>query len=248
MNLFDVENKVVVITGGSGLIGKQIVNAFINLESKVVNIDIQEYINNCDYYNTDITIESNVKNVIDKIVRKHNKIDVWINCFYPKNPIWNQTANKLSSEFFEASVMAHLNGVFLCTKLVGNMMKKMKTKGVIINFSSIYGSVIPNLDMYKGTGKVIPISYGIAKSSIINMTKHFAVLYGKYGIRVNSISPTAVFNNQHNKISTYYNKSTPLKRMLSAEEIPGTVVFLSSEASSYITGQNIIIDGGYTLI
>lgn len=249
MNLFSVKDKVVVITGGSGLIGKCLLKTFVDSGSIVINIDLDEFCyRDSHYFNVNACIEKDINECVDTIISNYSKIDVWINCFYPKKSEWNKPANELPSILFEESVVAHLNGNFLCSKIAGNTMANTKTQGTIINFSSIYGNLVPNINIYEGTNKIVPISYGVSKASIINISKYFAVFYAKNGIRVNTISPTAVLNNQHDKIIDYYKRATPLGRILLTDEIPGVAIFLASNASSFITGQNIVIDGGYGLI
>jgi NAD(P)-dependent dehydrogenase (short-subunit alcohol dehydrogenase family) len=139
----------------------------------------------------------------------------------------------------------HLGGYFLCSKFTAELMKK-KSGGSILNFASIYGVVAPDFGIYKGTKMTMPAAYSAIKGGIVAFTRYLSTYYAKYNIRANVISPGGVYNHQNASFVAKYKERTPLNRMANPEDIVGAVVFLSSDASSYITGQNIIIDGGWS--
>ncbi|MFC1815078.1 SDR family oxidoreductase, partial [Thermodesulfobacteriota bacterium] len=143
------------------------------------------------------------------------------------------------------NLINHLGGYFLCTQKMAIMMKKQRA-GSIINFSSIYGVVGPNFSIYENTKMTAPPVYPLIKGGIISMTKYFATYFSKDNIRVNCISPGGIFDGQDERFVKKYIKLTPLGRMGEPEDIIGASLFLASEASSYITGQNLVIDGGWT--
>ena len=145
----------------------------------------------------------------------------------------------------------NLSSMFLTTKAVGKIMKKQNF-GNIIQTASIYGVIPPDKNIYKNSfynGFEIssPASYSVSKNGVIGLTKYLASHWGEYNIRVNSISPGGIFSGQNQEFVKNYSSRVPLGRMAKEEDIIGTAVFLCSDASSYITGQNIIIDGGFTL-
>ena len=123
---------------------------------------------------------------------------------------------------------------------------KRQGGGSIINFASIYGVVAPDFSIYEGTDMTMPVAYSAIKGGIITLSKYFATYYGGDNIRVNAISPGGIFSGQAESFVDRYAQKTPMKRMGTPEEIAGAVVFLSSNASSYVTGQNLLVDGGWT--
>jgi NAD(P)-dependent dehydrogenase (short-subunit alcohol dehydrogenase family) len=141
----------------------------------------------------------------------------------------------------------HLNGYFLCCQNVLAQMKKQNS-GSFINMASIYGVVGPDFTVYEGTPIGNPAGYAAIKGGIINLTRYLASYYGKYNVRVNCISPGGIFDNQHEIFLANYNKKVPMKRMGTPEDIAPSASFLMSDESSYITGHNLIIDGGWTAI
>jgi NAD(P)-dependent dehydrogenase (short-subunit alcohol dehydrogenase family) len=138
-----------------------------------------------------------------------------------------------------------LNGYFLSCKQVANQMKKQR-KGVIINLGSIYGTVGPDFSIYKGTNLTMPAAYSAIKGGINAFTRYFATYFGKYGIRANVVCPGGIFDNQPKEFVKNYEQKTPLNRMGVPDDVVGAVIFLASDAASYITGQVLMIDGGWT--
>ena len=139
----------------------------------------------------------------------------------------------------------HLNGYFLCCQQIAKQMKKQKS-GSIINFSSIYGIVAPNFSIYDGANFTMPAAYSAIKGGIITFTRYLATYFAEYGIRANVICPGGILDNQNKNFIKNYEEKTPMKRMGKPEDIVGSVVFLASDASSYMTGVTIIVDGGWT--
>ena len=141
----------------------------------------------------------------------------------------------------------HLNGYFLCCQQALNQMKKQKS-GSLINIASIYGIVAPDFSIYGEMPQGNSSAYSAIKGSLINLTRYLAAYYGRHNIRVNSISPGGIFDNQKEPFLTNYNNKVPLGRMATPEEISPSVSFLLSDDSTYITGHNLVIDGGWTAI
>jgi len=243
---FSLQDKIVVITGGSGLIGLSVIDALHAAGAKVYNADIMKGETlNAEWIYTDITDISSIKSCIDTIISNEKRIDVWINCAYPKTGDSSTKFEDIKYESWKKNIDMHLNGYFLCCQQIAEQMKKQHS-GNIINFGSIYGIVAPDFSVYEGTDMTMPGAYSAIKGGIITFTKYLATYYAKYGIRVNCICPGGIFNNQPKLFVEKYSKRTPLGRMGRPDEIIGSVIFLASDASSYITGHILMVDGGLT--
>lgn len=249
-NIFSCEDKVAVVIGGSGLLGKEIVTALSEFGAKVYNADIHKAAmgkentkNLVKSLNLDITSEGSIKRALKKIKNEERRVDILINCAYPKTEDWGNSFDKTTFTSWKKNVNDHLGGYFLTCKLAGEIMIKQQV-GTIINLGSIYGFVAPDFRIYEGTGMTMPVAYAAIKGGIINLTRYFASYYGRYNIRVNCISPGGIRNNQSLKFVNKYSKKTILNRMGAPDDVVGAVIYLSSDASRYVTGVNLIVDGG----
>jgi len=250
---FSLKEKIAVVTGGAGLIGKSIVTGLAEAGAKVYIADInkkagialEKQNKNLNWIDIDITDLNSVKSCIEKIIKKDKKIDMWVNCAYPRTSDWSTKFENIKHESWKKNVDMHLNGYFLCCQQIAEQMKKQKS-GSIINFGSIYGVVGPDFSIYDNTNMTVAAAYSAIKGGIINFTRYLATYYGKYGIRVNAICPGGIFDNQSKTFVEKYEKKTPLGRMGKPEDMAGPVIFLSSDAASYITGHILMADGGWT--
>lgn len=254
---FSLKNKVAVVTGGAGLIGKNIVIGLSQAEAMVIIGEIDEKEGKklerlckkerlkATYHYLDIIEQESVNELINYCVDNYKGIDIWVNCAYPRTEDWSEKFENIKLESWRKNVDMHLNGYFLCCQKVAEHMKTRK-KGCIINFGSVYGVVGPRFSIYKNTNMTSPAAYSAIKGGIVNFTKYLATYYAPYNIRVNAICPGGVFDNQNPKFVKEYSKNTPLGRMAKPEEIAGPVLFLASDAASYITGEVLIVDGGWT--
>lgn len=252
MELFSLKGKTAVVTGGAGLLGREIVKALIDCGATVYIADTDERTaenekrdKEAKFVFLDITNEDSVDNVITNIANDCGKIDILVNSAYPRTRDWGLRFEKVSFSSWKANIDAHLGGYFICCQKIAEHMKKQRG-GTIINIGSIYGVVAPDFSIYDGTEMTMPVAYSAIKGGIIALTNYIATYYGNYNIRANTISPGGIFDNQPESFVEKYSRKTPLGRMGLPREIAGSVVFLASEASSYITGQNIIVDGGWT--
>lgn len=252
-NVFSFKKKKVVVVGGNGLLGKNISKIFFEHGAQIYNIEIKKNTKNKYHFKT-FYIDSKKTNnqVVDfeNILKKINKFDVFINCSYPKNLTWSQnTFRRKNYDNFSVNVEMHLNTFCFFSMLVAEHMRKKKIKGSIINFGSIYGIVSQDKSIYKNTKMLENTAYGAIKGGIINFTKLLSTNYIKYGIRSNSISPGGVYEKKMSKkFILNYSRRVPIGRLAKTEEISYPVLFLASEASSYITGVNLLVDGGWTSI
>jgi len=255
-----LKNKTIIITGGAGLIGSAFSKACAEHGANVVIVDIDERgnelakqintetgNNNIFFQKCDITNINNIQSLIETILNKFGKIDALVNNAYPRNKNYGRKFEDVTYEDFCENVNMHLGGYFLITQQVAKVMMK-QNYGNIINMASIYGFSAPKFEIYEGTDMTMPVEYAAIKGAIINLTKYLASYLGGYNIRVNAISPGGVFNNQPESFVKKYSEKVVLeKRMANTDDIVGVLIFLLSDASKYITGQNIVVDGGWSL-
>jgi NAD(P)-dependent dehydrogenase (short-subunit alcohol dehydrogenase family) len=267
-DIFNIKNKVFVITGGMGQLGQVYLNEIQSQGGRVVILDIldnknsqvSELINkneeeNFLYISTDVTHKETIESAVKTILNHWNRIDVLIN-----NAALDSPPDAPEEEVgpfedypevsFDQVMNVNVKGTFLCCQVIGKAMVQQKC-GVIINISSIYGLVSPRQDVYDFRRKdsktyYKPVAYSISKSSIYNLTRYLATYWAKDNIRVNTLTLAGIFNNQPNEFLNAYTKHVPINRMANAQEAVGPMLFLASDASSYMTGSNLIIDGGWT--
>ena len=245
----NLSDKIIIVTGGSGLLGKSIIKQIIYDGGCPINLDIMSSSSHdTNFIKTDITHDISVDNSINKILEKHGRIDGLVNNAYPRTKDWGTDFENINLSSWKKNIDIQLNSYFNITQKVLKFMKSKKIKGSIVNIGSIYGTVGNDFNLYKNTGLNPPAAYSAIKGGLINLTRYLASFYGEYSIRVNCVSPGGVFNNQSNKFVSNYINKVPLKRMAKADDISPLVSFMLSEKASYITGQNFIVDGGYTCI
>jgi len=241
-----LENKIIVVTGGSGLLGKDFIFHIKKEGGIAINADI-----NCnddldkDEINIDITSTESIDEKIDLIIKYHGRIDGWVNNAYPRTKDWGEKFEEIRFQSWETNISWQMNSYFYCMQKTLEIMKKQGF-GSLINISSIYGAVGPDFDVYNDTNMTMPAAYSAIKGGINSLTKYLASYYGKNNIRINCVSPGGIFDNQPESFVESYEKKTPLGRMATPKDISPSVVFLLSEESTYITGHNLIIDGGWT--
>lgn len=250
MFTLNLENKVIIITGGSGLIGRHIVESAKKAGAIVVNVDIA---NSNDIesgeLNTDITTEEGIAELLKTVMVKFGRIDGLVNNAYPRTKDWGTVVEDIPFGSWEQNVHTQMNSVFLlCQKTLEIM--KTQNSGSIVNMGSIYGVVGNDFSLYEEYGGTSPAAYAAIKGGIINLTRYLASYYGKYNIRINCVSPGGVLDTtqQHPSFINRYSAKSPLKRLANPEEIAPPVLFLLSDLASYVTGHNLMVDGGWTAI
>lgn len=249
-DLFSCKNKVALITGGAGLIGREIAKGLFSFGATVYIGDKNENISGTDeseirFVPLDITDENSIRDAVGKVVQQKGHIDVLVNSAYPRTADWGAKFENIPFPSWTENVNAQLGGYVLACRIVAEQMKK-KDGGSIINLASIYGSVGPDFSIYEGTSMTMPAAYSAIKGGIIAFSKYLATYYAENNIRVNSLSPGGIFDNQPIAFVEKYSRKTPLGRMAQPSEIVGGAIYLASDASSYVTGHNLIIDGGWT--
>lgn len=260
MNLFRIDGKIAIVTGGAGYFGKPISKALAEAGGQVIIASRDK--RKCESYaadlvamglkaegmSMDVANEKSIKKFVTKACKKYGTIDILVN-----NAVSREGMNDLeqiSKAGIEAAQLVNSTGLMLLTKHVIKIMRKQKA-GNIINVSSIQGTVGPNFPIYGKTGMSSPVNYTYDKWGMVGFTKWLANYYGKFNIRANCISPGGygpgiVENTGRDEFIENYKRLTPLGRFAEDDDIKGPVIFLASEASSYVTGHNLLVDGGWT--
>ena len=265
--LFDIKNRNIVITGSSGLLGSQYANTLSAAGANVILVDldsaknkklenslIKKYGTRARSYTTDISNIQEVKKLAKNVLNDFKKIDGLINnAAYTSKGAKAESAKPYGSfenfpiKIWQKSIDINLTGVFFCSQVFGKIMVK-QGKGVIVNIASTYGLVGADQRIYGKSGLNLPISYAATKGGIVNLTRYLAAYWSKKNIRVNTLSPGGVLDStyQDKKFIKKYSERTILGRMARKDEYNGAMLFLISDASSYMTGANLIVDGGWT--
>src|SRR3989344_2361796 len=257
-----LKNKVCVISGGAGLLGSafsrrcaeegaRVVVVYTNPEKgkALVKELVKKTKNkNIIFVECNITSEESVGGMVKSVVKKFGRIDCLVNSAYPKNKTYGKKFEEVTYESFVENMGMHVGGYFLVSKEVAKVMKKQKS-GSIVLIGSHYGVMAPKFEIYDGTTMTMPVEYSAIKGGVIMMAKYMASYLGTAGIRVNSLSPGGVFDNHKDPfLSAYVDKvRIAPKRMAAPNDIANALIFLFSDNASYITGQNLLVDGGWTI-
>lgn len=264
-DLFNLKGKVAVVTGSGGLLGKQHCNALAEAGATVIGVDMYENSqsaflkglgSNSSFYQADITKQQELKGLRKYILKEYGHIDILVNnaaindTFERKSDIVEESMfENFSLNSWNASLNVNITGVFLCCQILGSEMSARKY-GSIINVASTYGIVAPDQSLYiDASGKrhfYKTPAYPVTKAAVLSFTRFLAAYWGEKGVRVNSLTPGGVENFQSDFFVQNYSKKTPLKRMAKPYDYKGAVVFLASDASAYMTGANLVVDGGFT--
>jgi NAD(P)-dependent dehydrogenase (short-subunit alcohol dehydrogenase family) len=243
-----LKDKVIIITGGNGLLGSAYIEYLKNENAIIINADI-----NCEKnlsngtYTCDITDTSSTDELIQVVLEKYGRIDGLVNNAYPRTKDWGSKFEEVPEESWRMNIDMQLNSYVFLTRKVLAVMTKQKS-GSIVNLASIYGIVGPDFTVYENTPLTNAPAYAAIKGGLINMTRYLASYYGQYNIRINCVSPGGIFDSQNETFVKQYEKKVPLKRMGTPEDIAPSIAFLLSDDARYITGHNLVVDGGWTAI
>jgi len=248
-----LKDKVIIITGGAGLIGRNIVKAIIENQGVAIVADsnigkakeVAEEMGGIAYF-LDITSKESINQLVESVSQRYKTIDAVINNAYPRNENYGRKFEDVEYSDFCENLSLHLGGYFLVAQQLSLYFKKQGF-GNIINMSSIYGVIAPRFEVYKGTLMTMPVEYAAIKSGLIHLTKYIAKYYKGNNIRCNAISLGGIEDNQPQSFLDSYKTYALNKGMLDPKDIIGTVIFLLSNMSQYINGQNIIVDDGWIL-
>ena len=266
-SLFDVSKAVVVVTGASGQLGLSYQRAFLERGASVVGLDIVKskpiddlqcgYGDKYLFHNANITSKESLQGCLKVVVSTFGNPTVLINnaaIDSPPGAPLEETGpfETYPEDSWDSVIDVNLKGTFLACQVFGSAMVE-NGNGSIINIASIYGLVSPDQSLYeyrrqKGENFYKPVAYSASKSGIMNLTRYLSVYWAKKNIRVNTLTIAGVFNHQDQEFLDVYLSRIPVGRMADQTQYDGSVIFLASEASSYMTGSNLIIDGGWTAI
>ena len=268
--LFDLTGRVAVITGGAGLLGTKHAEIIAAAGGSPVLFDLPQtrpevaaatiaskYSVDATGFATDITQLGEVEKARDQLLARYGRVDILINNA-ANNPkvesadakVWSRLEN-FPLEIWNDDLRVGLTGAFLCSRVFGSEMAR-RGKGVILNIASDLAVIAPDQRLYRQEGTpedqqpVKPVTYSVVKTGLIGLTRYLATYWATSGVRVNAISPGGVFNNQPEAFLSELYQRIPLARMAHVDEYQGSILFLCSDASSYMTGANLIVDGGRT--
>lgn len=269
-NLFDLTDRVAVITGGAGMLGMRYADAIAEMggipvladkDGARANIGAEElgrkYSGKALGVEVDITVQASVDSLVEQVWAKFGRIDILINnaAMTVKGgggafDDYFAPYEDYPRELFDMALQINLTGAFLVTQAIGKIMVE-QNRGVIINVSSDVGTISPDHRLYKGmtyAGKPFntPIAYSMSKAALLAFTRYLATYWADKGIRVNAISPAGVFDDHEPDFVERFSKLLPMARMAHKDEFKGAIIFLCSDASSFMTGANLAIDGGRT--
>jgi NAD(P)-dependent dehydrogenase (short-subunit alcohol dehydrogenase family) len=274
-NIFDLSGRSVLITGGGGLLGVAHAEALLDIGATIVLTDISDKelmaaaktlrdsfpSGNIHTFMMDVTSESSIVETANDIVDLGLRVDVLIN-----NAAINPTANSLSGDVrttrlekfsldrWNLEVSVGLTGAFLCSKIFGTSMASDGKGGVILNIASDLSVIAPDQNLYRQEGladdlqAVKPVTYSVIKTGLVGLTRYLSSYWADKGVRANALSPGGVYIDQDQEFVTRLEQLIPMGRMAKPDEYIGAIQFLCSDASAYMNGQNIVMDGGRSVI
>lgn len=257
MELFRLDGKIALVSGGAGIYGTHIVRALAEAGARVLIASRDTA--KCDEFaqklvgeglkaepaELDLSSEDSIRALRDRIDGRHGRLDVLVNNAVART---GGDLRHTTAADWEAAMKVNSTGLFLACQIFSEVMQRALS-GSIINIASIYGMVGPDFSIYEGTKLTNPVNYAFAKGGMINLTRYLASFLAPHNVRVNSLSPGG-FRNQDTppEFVPNYSRRAPMRRMAEPADIQGPIVFLASEASRYVTGQNLAVDGGWTAI
>jgi NAD(P)-dependent dehydrogenase (short-subunit alcohol dehydrogenase family) len=270
---YDLTDRVCLITGGAGFLGRQFAEAVgemgaipiladINAEQLAeASAQVKKVSPRCETEVADISVERSLVEMVERVLSRHRKIDVLINnaaltaygCAVDPDKFFAPFESG-STAIWDAGIGINLTGVMLACKVVGPVMQRQQ-KGSIINIGSDVGVVSPDQRIYErddaagysGMPFNTPAFYSVSKAAVIHLTKHLATLWAPMGVRVNCFSPAGVYRDHKPGFVKKLVERIPMGRMGAINEYKGAIVFLASDASSFMTGHNLVMDGGRTI-
>ena len=249
-DLFSLQDRVAVVTGGAGQLGGEIARGLEERGARVAVFDVE-----AERFRVDVTDRSSIESATEEIVREWGTPHVLVNAAALDSPpdAPAQEVGPVESypeSSFDQVMDVNVKGTLLCCQVLGARMAS-EGRGSIVNVSSVYGMLSPVQDLYEfrrrgGEEFYKPIAYSVSKSALYNLTRYLATYWAKSGVRVNTLTLAGVANEQPREFVEAYTSRMPLGRMADVREVVGPVVFLASDASSYVTGANLVVDGGWS--
>ena len=247
---FSLQGRVAIVTGGSGQLGREIVRGLEEAGARVAVFDLE-----AERFRVDVTDRASIERATHEVTEELGAPHVLVNAAALDSPP-DAPAEEVGpvesypEESFDAVMDVNVKGTFLCCQVVGARMAA-EGRGSIVNVSSVYGMLSPVQDLYEfrrrgGEEFFKPVAYSVSKSALYNLTRYLATYWAKSGVRVNTLTLAGVANEQPQEFVEAYTARIPLGRMADVSEVVGPVVFLASDASSYATGANLVVDGGWS--
>lgn len=246
---FSLKDHVCVLAGAQGLLGYGVAEALLDMGATVYCLDrtrVQKPLEGEKFIEIDLCDEQSLRGFFASLSKKPNEKFAFLNCSYPRTANWGSLAfENVTMQDWNTNVEMHMGSAFLFSQLA---VEKMKDAGggSLVNFGSIYGILGPDLSIYEGTSIQNPSPYAAIKSGIIGLSRYIATVYGAKNIRANVICPGGIFNGQPESFVKAYEKKTPAGKMGTPKDIAGVAAFLAGPAASYINGQVITVDGGWS--
>ena len=265
--LFDLSGRVAIVTGGVGLLGAEFCRTLAEAGAAVMIADLNgeaarnlatsltQFGYRTTSHETDVTSADSVRELVMETIKAFNRLDILVNSA-ALDPKFDPQSSKSHSgafenypvELWQQALDVNLTGAMLCCQAAVNPMLEQGS-GTIINLSSIYGVSAPDQRLYQRAGEppqFKPVYYTVTKAGILGLTKYLSAYYAGKNIRVNALTPGGVFNGHNEEFLTAYSARSIMGRMAEKDEMNGALLFLASDASNYMTGANLIIDGGWT--
>jgi NAD(P)-dependent dehydrogenase (short-subunit alcohol dehydrogenase family) len=252
--LFSVDGKAIVLTGACGLIGRAIVKGLHDRGARLVLADLPAArpealaaeTGNAVGVPCDVSDAAGVAALVRRTLEAFGRVDVLVNNHqYKPKGFLEARAETFPEELWDDILRVNLKGAFLTCREFGRVMLE-QGKGSIINVASTYGVVSSTPDLYEGNTLGNPVAYSASKGGLIMMSRYLGAYWAERGVRVNCVTPHGVFNNHEPGFVERFRARSPMRRMMTAEEVVGAVIFLASDASSYATGSNLLVEGGWT--
>ena len=254
----DLHGRTAFVTGGLGLIGFEVSRALCEAGARTVVCDLMpavaalkklkplSLLGDIRYEKFDITALPPLEKKLKTLAGKHGGMHIFVNSAYPRTKDWGAHLPDLKLASWRKNIDMHLNSYAWISRTACLLMSGKG--GSLINFGSIYGVLGPDFTVYEGTSLGNPPAYAAIKGGIINFSRYLASYFGPRGVRVNNICPGGVFDDQNPKFVANYSRKVPMKRMARPDEIASAALFLASDMSSYVTGQTLMVDGGWTTV
>jgi NAD(P)-dependent dehydrogenase (short-subunit alcohol dehydrogenase family) len=254
-DLFSLRDRVAIVTGGMGQLGSEIARGLAVRGAKVAVFDIAADDGDVSRIRVDVTDRAAIERAAERVADEWDVPHVLVNAAALDSPP-NAPAEEVGpfeqypAESFDEVMEVNVKGTFLCCQVIGARMAQAG-RGSIVNVSSIYGMLSPVQDLYdfrrkQGEAFFKPVAYSVSKSALYNLTRYLATYWARSGVRVNTLTLAGVWNEQPRAFVDAYTERMPLGRMANVDEVVGPVVFLASDASSYVTGANLVADGGWS--
>lgn len=252
----DFGGNVIAVLGGSGLLGSAVVESLVDFNASPLIIDIDakagkklrekiiERGYKAHFHLADFSQTKEIPKLVSEIEELYGNIAGWALCFYPRTKDWGNKIEEVSPKSWSDNVEMHMNATCLSSSEIAKSMANQRG-GSIVTIGSIYGLIAPSFEIYEGTDMTTPAAYSAIKGGIISFTKYLASYYGSNNVRVNCVVPGGIFDNQSESFLHHYSSRTCLKRLAKPEEVASAIIYLLSDASSYITGVSLPVDGGY---